>query len=254
MLYWRLTYLAKNASLGDSGMADALVKVAILDDHQSTIDGYHYRLDKEPAIRIIGAAYDGEAFEALLARQPADVVLLDVYAPTSASNSSPYPILFAIPRLQQRYPALAVLVISMHTDANLIQAVLEAGASGYILKNDAATLQALAAVVLAVAGGGVHFSAEVYHSLQPSEAAARGPALTRRQLEALSLCAAYPGEPYSHLAVLLGVTESTVRNLLSSAYVRLGVRNRAEAVHRARELQLITPLGPPNGALPPPPE
>jgi DNA-binding NarL/FixJ family response regulator len=226
-------------------MAKEPIRVAILDDHQSIIDGYYYRLGKEPAIEIVGAVHFGEDLEALLARQPVDVLLLDVFAPTSATNSNPYPIIFTIPQLQQRYPGLAALVISMHDDPTLVKAVLEGGASGYILKDDVATIQALAAVVLAVASGGVHFSAAVYQTLQQQPVSADEPILTRRQLEALSLCAAYPGEPYAHLAVKLGVTESTVRNLLSGAYVRLDVRNRAEAVHKARELRLITPLTPP---------
>jgi len=220
------------------------IRVAILDDHQSIIDGYYYRLEKDPAIKIVGAAHTGAEFEALLAQQPADVVLLDLSVPTSAENSSPYPILFVIPQLQQRYPSLAVLVISMLSEPALVKAVLDAGASGYILKDDLTTIQALAAVIVAVAGGGVHFSAQVYQQLQKRVGGA--PVLTRRQLAALSLCAAYPGETLAHLAGLLGVTESTVRNLLSGAYERLGVRNRAEAVQKARELRLITPL-PPTG-------
>lgn len=232
-------------------MAKEPIRVAILDDHQSIIDGYYYRLDKEPALQIVGAVHSGEAFEALLARQPVEVALLDVGAPTSATNSSPYPILFAIPQLQQRYPALVVLVISMHDEPTLIQALLDAGASGYILKDDTATLQVLAAVVLSVAEGGVHLSAVVYHQLQQRQRPAGEPELTRRQLEALSLCGAYPGEPYAQLAGKLGVTESTMRNLLSGAYVRLGVRNRGEAIHKARELRLITP---PGTAWPPAPE
>ncbi len=226
-------------------MAKDPIRVVILDDHQSIIDGYYYRLGPERSIEIVGAVRCGEDLEALLAQQPADVALLDVYVPTSAVNSNPYPLLFAIPHLQQRYPALAVLVISMNNDPTLIKALLAAGASGYILKDDGATIQALAAVVLAVAEGGVHFSTEIYQSLQQHPAPGGEPGPTRRQLEALSLCAAYPGEPYAHLARKLGVTESTVRNLQSGAFTRLGVRNRAEAIHRARELRLITPLSPP---------
>jgi DNA-binding NarL/FixJ family response regulator len=139
----------------------------------------------------------------------------------------------------------------MHNDPNLIKAIIDAGASGYILKEDAATIRALADVVHTVAAGGLHFSAKVYQRLQ--QLTGGTPVLTRRQLEALSLCAAYPGEHYVHFAEKLGIAESTVRNLLSAAYERLEARNQAEAVHKARELGLITPLSAPElGSTPPP--
>ena len=223
-------------------MAIDPIRIAILDDHQTSIDGYYYRLETAPGLRVVGAARTGEELEALLAREPADVLLLDVAVPTSPTNSNSYPVLFAVPHLQARYPALSVLVISMHLDVALTKALLESGASGYILKDDAATIRVLPDVVRTVAAGGVHLSARVAQLLQQQAGAPGEALLTRRQHEVLSLCAAYPGEPGAQLAARLGVAPSTLRNLLSGAYARLGVRNLVEALQRARELRLITPL------------
>jgi DNA-binding CsgD family transcriptional regulator len=68
--------------------------------------------------------------------------------------------------------------------------------------------------------------------------------LTPRQLELLSLCAAYPDLSTAELAQKMSVSNSTVRNLLSSAYLRLNVHSRTAAIEKARDLGLITPRPP----------
>src|SRR5689334_10653392 len=123
------------------------IKVAILDDHQSIIDGYLYRLREAPKIEVSGTLAFGSELEPWLAEHPADVMLLDVNVPAAPGNSNPYPILHVIPELLQTYPNLIILVISMHLERALIQAVMEAGASGYILKDDSASLRELGSIV-----------------------------------------------------------------------------------------------------------
>jgi DNA-binding NarL/FixJ family response regulator len=172
------------------------------------------------------------------------VLLLDVNVPTAADNPNPYPILHLIRRLLELYPDLAILVISMHNQRTLIQAVLEAGASGYIVKDDRDSIRQLASVIISIANGGVFFSQQAHQQLvrrqiDPGEA---NQLLTPRQLEVLSLCSAYPGSTTAELARQLGVENSTVRNLLSSAYVRLNVNNRAAALAKARQAGLILPF------------
>jgi len=215
--------------------------VAILDDHQSIVDGYLYRLKDLPHIEVVGMAAFGVELELLLAEHPTDVLLLDVNVPTAPDNPNPFPILHVIPDVLQKYPTLAVLVISMLTERLLIQAVMDSGASGYIYKDDSKSLRELGAIVLSVASGGVYLSQQAHQLLSKRQAKESEPDLTRRQLEALSLCAAYPEASIADLASKLSVTNSTIRNLLSSAYLRLGVHNRAAALAKARQLGLITP-------------
>jgi DNA-binding CsgD family transcriptional regulator len=96
--------------------------------------------------------------------------------------------------------------------------------------------------VRSIAGGGIHFSQQAHQHLlkhMPNEARP-----SSRQLEALSLCATYPDATTAELADRLGVAHSTLRNLLSGAYLRLNVRSRTAAVAKARQLGLITPREP----------
>lgn len=223
---------------------DKKIRVTILDDHQSIVDGYIYRLEKDPQIKVAATINFGDELEPTLAEHPTDVLLLDVNVPTSNENRNPYPIMYAIPKLLQIYPALNILVISMHAERGLIRAVMESGASGYILKDDQATVRDLASVVKTIGAGGVHFSQialELYTKYLYTE---NNNLPTPRQLEVISLCAAYPDYSSAELSNKMSVGNSTVRNLLSAAYLKLGVHNRAAAIAKARQLGWITPNQP----------
>jgi DNA-binding NarL/FixJ family response regulator len=217
------------------------IKVTILDDHQSIKDGYLFRLGKTPEIEVLATLGFGEELETSLAAHPTDVLILDVGVPVSAENSSPYPILHAIPSLLQLHPGLNILVISMFAERRLIRSVMEAGASGYIIKDDSATIRELGSVVLEIAQGGIHFSPKA-HQLFLSSQLQSGEALNSRQLEVLSMCAAYPSRSTADLAKDMLVAHSTLRNLLSGAYVKLGVNTRAAAIAKAKSLGIITPF------------
>ncbi len=217
------------------------IRLAILDDHQGIVDGYRWRLSKTPQIEIVGVASSGVELEDLLQQTAVDVLFLDVNAPTAADNPSPYPILHVIPSIKQKYPDVSILVISMITERALINGVMNAGASGYILKDDTASIKELGSIVLAAAEGEIHLSPRAQQEIlkRKSEDLL---ALTPRQLEVLSLAAAYPEFSCNELAAKMSIANSTVRNLLSQVYFRLGVKNLATAVLKARQLGLITPL------------
>lgn len=220
---------------------DKKISVAILDDHPSIVDGYVYRLTKDPQIEVTATMSVGEELEPALSKNPADVLLLDVSVPTSAENRNPYPILHVIPKLLEAHPNLEILVISMHAERGLIRAVMEAGASGYILKDDPSANQNLANVVRSVAIGGIYFSSEAHELYAKQQSKEHEGQLSPRQLEALSLCLSYPGAKNTELADKLKIKHSTFRNLLSGAYIKLGVSNRAEAIAKAKQMGLITP-------------
>jgi DNA-binding NarL/FixJ family response regulator len=225
------------------------IRVIILDDHQSIVDGYCYRLSNLPEIQIVGTLTYGSNLEPFLSTTPADVLILDVNVPTAPDNLNPYPILHLIRRLLGLYPELAILVISMHNQRTLIQAVMEAGASGYIIKDDREAIRQLAGIITSVVNGAVFFSQQAHQQLCRKQPGADDPSqpLTPRQLEVLSLCSAFPGSTTAELARKLGVENSTIRNLLSSTYVRLNVTNRAAALALARQAGLLPPL-----VIPPP--
>ncbi len=171
-----------------------------------------------------------------------DVLILDVKVPISHQNINPYPILNTIPNLIDHYPGLSILVISMHSQRTLIRAILDAGASGYILKDDWNAMRDLASIVRTVMGGSIYLNQTLYHELlkRPTGLLVDNK-LSPRQLEVLSLCSAFPDASTFELSVKMGVAHSTVRNLLSGAYLKLDVRNRTAAVVKARQKGLITP-------------
>ena len=215
------------------------VRVAILEDHQSIVDGYLYRLNTEPKIQVVATIFFGEDLEPLLAQNQVDVLLLDVQVPTSATNSNPYPVLHSVSTLLLTQPNINILAISMHTQAVLIQSLVDAGVSGYIFKDDYSSIRQLARIILTVANGGIYFSEAAYQQLRQGRSGKTSPILSPRQIEALSLCAAYPDDSTAELAERLGVASSTLRNLLSNAYVRLEVHTRAAAIAKVQKMGLF---------------
>ncbi len=146
-----------------------------------------------------------------------------------------------IPQLLQEYPDLKVLVVSMHAGPGLMRTIMETGVSGYITKDDHEALKALGRIVLSASEGDIYFSEEAHRLYREYEKTRSDDLLTPRQVEAISVCALYPDLSTAELAEVLAVSNSTARNLLSGAYLRLGVHSRTAAIEKARELGLITP-------------
>lgn len=219
------------------------INVAILDDHQPTLDGYNYRLGESQNIEVVATASYGKGLDALFETNSVDALILDVSVPTSPDNQNPFPILHSIPRLLQKFPELAILIISMHNQRTLIISIMEAGASGYILKDDHESIKNLGEIINSVVDGGIYFSQKSYQLISGRFDIAT-PKLTSRQSEALSIYTSAPNLTTAELAEKMNIAHSTARNTLSGAYMRLGVRNRSAAIAKARDLGLITPNPP----------
>ena len=213
------------------------IRVTLLDDHQSILDGYLYRLGKVKQIEVVDTVRFGNDLDPSLREHPTDVLLLDISAPMSADDPTPFPIQHVISKLKHDCPELVILVISMYTEPAMIQAVMEAGANGYILKDDQKTIEDLGGIILSVADGGYYFSERVQRHLVDQDRGTAG--LSPRQLEALSLAASYPNSTTAELAYWMGIANSSIRNLLSSAYLKLGVGTRAAAIAKARQLGIL---------------
>ena len=216
---------------------DGKIRVAILDDHQGIIDGYSLRLSQTANLEVVATAYYSDDMDELLEQYPVDVLLLDVQVPTARDNPNPYPLLHKIPKYLKKYPDLHILIITMHNQRSLIRATMKLGVSGYILKDDRAAIKKLGDIIRAIFDGGYYLSKGVNPVLAPHEPFE----LSERQLEALSMAAAFPDYTSNELTIKMGVAGATFRNLLSGAYTRLGVRNRTAAILKAREQGLITP-------------
>jgi DNA-binding NarL/FixJ family response regulator len=230
------------ATCGDfyKGLMTALIRVAVLDDHQVVIDGCRYRLATVADIAVVATANCWSEMELLLADHECEVLFMDVNVPTSPDNPLPFPILHVLGQLAVHYPKLVTVIFSMSAEPAFVRAAMAAGARGYVLKEDAAAMRQLDAVVRDVAGGRPYLSPKAEaHRRHSREETIR---LTHRQLQALSLLASEPNLTLLFLAERSNVAASTMRNLLSDAYRRLGVANRGAAILRARQLGLVTPV------------
>ena len=212
--------------------------VAILDDHQSSIDGYVYRLSSHPEVKLVATGLFGESLEPMLSNNVVDVLLLDMSVPVSALNHNPYPIMQNLPMLLKKNPDLKVIVISMFSQLSLVRALIKIGIKGYIMKDDSQAMINLGMILSTVNLGGQYFSPEIANSLDKSHTD-QLLLITPRQREALELCAAYPDLPSKELANKMGVADSTFRNLLSETYQRLEVRTRSSALNKARQLGIL---------------
>ncbi|MEA3440759.1 MAG: response regulator transcription factor [Chloroflexota bacterium] len=217
------------------------IQVGILDDHQTIADGYRFRLQNEADIEVIFSHRYGESLEQALTETPVDVLLLDIEVPTSPTNPNTYPLLYLLPNMLNNYQDLSVIIISMHAQRTMISTLMEAGVRGYVLKEDVEAIRGLASLIRSIADGGVYMSQHAYDELMKSRHGNFNEPLSPRQLEALSLCAAYPDDSMAEIAQRLGVAHSTMRNLLSKIYLKLDVHSRTAAITKARNMGLYPP-------------
>jgi DNA-binding NarL/FixJ family response regulator len=213
--------------------------IGILDDHPAVIAGYKAQIKKSKQLKVKWTAGFYNQVQPHLEKTPTDVLILDASVDIAPDNPNTFPILHEIPALLEKYPNMAVLVISMHARPAFIKAIRRTGASGYIIKDDVEANERLADILLAIAGGEIFYSTEAEKLIsEPSESNSK---LTKRQVEILSYCASSPNQTTSELAENLNLAPSTMRNHLSEIYFRLGVRKMASAIAKARHLGLITP-------------
>ena len=220
------------------------IRVAILEDHQSTVDGYNLRLAEYPNITVVATALFSEEIMTLLETHAADVLILDINVPISKDNRNIQPIHKLITEFKRKFPKLVILVISMHAQRAMIRSILEAGTKGYILKDDFASVRNLGSIIETLAKGGTYMSnrvSEIVFSGHIEETT-----LTPRELEVLSICAAYPDESTGDLADRLCIANSTVRNFLHKIYIKLQVHGRAAAILKAQEKGLLSSSEPMN--------
>ena len=141
-------------------------------------------------------------------------------------------------RIATEYPGVAVLVLTMFDEDELIVDAVAAGARGYLLKG--AEPEEIERAIRAVASGEAIFSREVatkvLQRMSPVSHSAPLPALTAREREVLDLIAR--GLSNAVIADRLGLAAKTVGNHISTIFLKLGVATRAEAIVVAREAGL----------------
>ncbi|MBC3841952.1 response regulator transcription factor [Streptacidiphilus sp. 4-A2] len=211
-----------------------MIRVLLVDDHPVVRRGLRALLEELPELEPVGEAADGEAAirlldELQLAGQPRpDVVLMDLRMGAGMNGVE------ATRRITARTDPPSVLVLTVYsTDADILAAV-EAGATGYLLKD--APPEELARGVRATARGETVLAPPVAARLMGRVRAGR-PALSPRETEILELLA--EGLANRQISKRLFISEATVKTHLVHVYEKLGVDSRTAAVAAARTNGLL---------------
>jgi len=213
---------------------DSRTRVLVADDHTAFRSGLRAALETADDLVVVAEAETGDEAVARTAALAPDVVLMDINMPVVDGIE-------ATRRIVDASPHVAVLVLTMHDDDDTVFAAVRAGARGYLLKG--AQRSELLRAVRAVVAGEAIFGPGVARRLvsffaRPTPRPDPGafPELTVREHEILELIAA--GRSNAEITSTLGVSPKTVRNHVSNIFSKLQVRDRAEAIVRAREAGL----------------
>ncbi|MGR0218529.1 response regulator [Agromyces sp. ZXT2-6] len=223
------------------------IRVLVVDDQALVRAGFRTILDSEEGITVVGEAADGEdAMDAAASLRP-DVICMDVQMPGTDGLEATRRILDAASPTPP-----AVLVLTTFDREDYLFAALEAGASGFLLKNSSP--EQLIEAVQVVARGDALLSPDVTRRVIEAASAARRPRshppepalaalrdLTAREREVLVLLA--EGLSNAEIAARMWVGEATVKTHVSKVLMKLGLRDRVHAVVYAYEHSIVRPPG-----------
>lgn len=213
------------------------IRVLVVDDDPIVRDAIAAFARSSSALEVTGVAGDGAAAVQAVKDAPIDVAVMDVRMPVLDGIA-------ATPLIREASPTTRVLLLTSFDTDEFVTTSLRAGASGFLLKD--ASPQALVEAIISVHEGTRVLSPATLDRLlelkpapaaPPSDAGARHPELSARELEILQLlCRAYSN---SEIAAQLHLSESTVKTHMTAIMTKLRVNSRLKAVVRAYDLGLV---------------
>jgi DNA-binding NarL/FixJ family response regulator len=200
------------------------IRVLVVDDQTLFRTGLTSLLTEDERVEVVGQAVDGADAVKQAAKVKPDVVLMDIRMPNVDGIEATRQIIESV-------PGTKVLVLTtFETDSQVIQA-LKAGASGYVLK-DSSAAAIVSSIVAVMAGEKVMASAVANRVLEMLTGTTTPKefydGLTNREIEILKLLA--NGMANKQIAYRLKLSETTVRNHVSTTYEKLGIYDRSQAV------------------------
>jgi two-component system, NarL family, response regulator DesR len=196
------------------------IRVLLAEDQGMMRGALALLLDLEPDLEVVAQVSSGDAVVAAALEARPDVALLDIEMPGGDGIS-------ATAELRRRLPGCRVLILTTFGRPGYLRRAMEAGASGFLVKDG--PVESLAAAVRRVLAG----ERVVDPDLAAAALAAGPDPLTDRERDVLR--EAGDGSTVADIAKRLHLSESTVRNYLSAAITKTGTRNRIEAVGVARD-------------------
>lgn len=209
-----------------------MIKILIADDHPVVRDGLRGAFADEPDIEVAGEASDGREAVERAVRDGVDVVLMDLRMPGMDGVA-------AIAALGERAPSIRVLVLTTFDSESDVLPAIEAGATGYLLKD--APIEELLRAVRAAHRGESVLSPSIAGQLMGQvrkPAGAAGTVLSERELDVLRLVA--DGASNRDAAARLFISEASIKTHLQHVFDKLGVRDRAAAVAEAYRRGLLS--------------
>ncbi len=205
------------------------IRVVTVDDHTILLGGLRFLLLAFDDIELVGEARSGAEAVRLCAKVEPDVVLMDMMMPEMDGAATTRAI-------KEQSPNIQVLVLSSFHDQDSVQRAMEAGASGYLLKD--VPIDDLADGIRAAHAGKLVMAPEAARALVRAAHRPRpGVDLTERQLEILTLLV--EGLSNNEIAERLFLSPYTVRNHVSEILAKLGASSRTEAATLALRLGLV---------------
>nr|WTB30270.1 response regulator transcription factor [Streptomyces sp. NBC_00830] len=203
-------------------MADKIIRVLLVDDHQVVRRGLRTFLEIQDDIEVVGEAADGAEGVARTEELRPDVVLMDVKMPGTDGIE-------ALRKLRELENPAKVLIVTSFTEQRTVVPALRAGASGYVYKD--VDPDALAGAIRSVYVGHVLLQPEVAGALLAQEdtggGTGRGSTLTEREREVLGLIA--DGRSNREIARALVLSEKTVKTHVSNILMKLDLADRTQA-------------------------
>jgi DNA-binding NarL/FixJ family response regulator len=176
------------------------IRIMLADDHVLVRTAIKSLLLKMDGVEVIGEAQDGEELIELLRSERPDLVMIDISMPPGMDGIS------AIAVIHSQYPALKILVLSMHDSTEIIKKAMASGACGYLMKN--APASELEQAVRSVMDTGRYYSSAIAHRLLQPTARTPSDELTPRQFEIVKLIAQGLGS--KEIGHKLGLSSKTI--------------------------------------------
>lgn len=211
-------------------MVDKQIRIMVVDDHAVVRGGLAKFLAVHSDLEMVGEAGSGEEAILLAQRLRPDVVLMDLKMPGMDGVA-------ATRLLREKCPGCHVIVLTSFAEDGMVQGALQAGATGYLLKN--VTAAELAAAIRSASAGRMTLSSEATEALVHSatQPVVHGDELTEREREVLTLLV--EGMSNQEIADKLFLGIGTVKFHVRNIYSKLGVDSRVAAVTLAMQRRLV---------------